>query len=277
MLDSSFKFRRASPAIALALTGLLMGAAGAAPAVPAAAAGSAPFDVTVNGVALPPQRGEFLLQQELARGAADTPQLRSALREALIDQALMVEEAIKAGLDKQAPVVTRLDLARQNVLVQAWQQQVLQGAQVSDADLKLEYQQQVQTLGNEEVRLRHVLLADEKLAQQVQVKLKGGADFEALAKQYSGDAGTREQGGLSGWLPNGRLDPAIASAIRDLKTGQLVAAPVKTEAGWQIIKLEERRPFVAPAMDKVEPQLRQAIARRLLQLQLKALRDGAKL
>jgi len=277
MLDSSFKFRRASPAIALALTGLLMGAAGAAPAVPAAAAGSAPFDVTVNGVALPPQRGEFLLQQELARGAADTPQLRSALREALIDQALMVEEAIKAGLDKQAPVVTRLDLARQNVLVQAWQQQVLQGAQVSDADLKLEYQQQVQTLGNEEVRLRHVLLADEKLAQQVQVKLKGGADFEALAKQYSGDAGTREQGGLSGWLPNGRLDPAIASAIRDLKAGQLVAAPVKTEAGWQIIKLEERRPFVAPAMDKVEPQLRQAIARRLLQLQLKALRDGAKL
>ena len=277
MLDSSFKFRRPSPAIALALTGLLMGTAGAAPAVPAAAAGSAPFDVTVNGVALPPQRGEFLLQQELARGAADTPQLRSALREALIDQALMVEEAIKAGLDKQAPVVTRLDLARQNVLVQAWQQQVLQGAQVSDADLKLEYQQQVQTLGNEEVRLRHVLLADEKLAQQVQVKHKGGADFEALAKQYSGDAGTREQGGLSGWLPNGRLDPAIAGAIRDLKAGQLVAAPVKTEAGWQIIKLEERRPFVAPAMDKVEPQLRQAIARRLLQLQLKALRDGAKL
>jgi peptidyl-prolyl cis-trans isomerase C len=277
MLDSSFRFRRASPAIALALTGLLMGTAGAAPAVPAAAAGSAPFAVMVNGVALPPQRAEYLLQQELARGAVDTPQLRSVLREALIDQALMAQAAVKTGLDKQAPVVTQLDLARQSVLVQAWQRQVLQGIQISDADLKQEYQQQVQTLGNEQVRLRHVLLANEKLALQVQVKLQAGTDFDTLAKQYSGDAGTREQGGLSDWLPEGRLDPAIVSAIHDLKAGKLAVAPVKTEAGWQIIKLEERRPFVAPAMDKVESQLRQAIARRLLQLRLKSLRDGANL
>ncbi len=264
--------------MALALTGLLIGNAGAASGVPAtAAAGSTPFAVTVNGVVLPPQRGEFLLQQELARGASDTPQLQAVLREALIDQALMAEGAIKAGLDKQASVVTQIDLARQSVLVQAWQQQVLQKIKISDADLKQEYEQQVQALGLEQVRLRHMLLSDEKLAQQVQVKLKAGADFDALAKQYSGDAGTREQGGLSSWLPEGRLEPAIATVVHDLKAGQLARAPVKTDAGWQIIKLEERRPFVAPAMDQVEPQLRQAIARRILQLRLKALRDSAKL
>lgn len=277
MLDHSFKFRGARPAIALALAGLLMGQAGAAPGAPAATVDDAPFAVTVNGVALPAQRGEFLLQQELARGAADTPALRSVLREVLIDQALMAQEAVKAGLDKQAPVVTQLDLARQSVLVQAWQQQALQGLQISQEDLKQEYQQQVQGLGREQVRLRHVLLSDEKLAQQVQVKLQGGADFDALAKQYSSDAGTREQGGLSGWLPEGRLDPAIVSALRDLKVGQLAGVPVKTAAGWQIIQLAERRPFAAPAMDQVEPQLRQAIARRILQVRLKAMRDGAKL
>jgi PAS domain S-box-containing protein len=203
--------------------------------------------------------------------------LRRSLIEALIDQAVMAQEAVKTGLDKQAPVVTQLDLARQNVLVQAWQQQVLQGLNISDADLKQEYQRQVQALGREQVRLRHVLLSDEKQAQQVQVKLKGGADFEALAKQHSGDSGTREQGGLSGWLPEGRLDPALVSVVRDLKVGQLAAAPVKTAAGWQVVKLEERGAFVAPAMDKVEPQLRQAIALKMLQGRLKELRDGAKL
>lgn len=261
----------------LALTGLLMGNAGAAPGAPAPAAGTVPFAVTVNGVALPPQQAEFLLQQELARGATDTPQLQSVVREALIDQALMAEGAVKAGLDKQAPVVTQIDLARQSVLVQAWQQQVLQGIQISDADLQQEYQQQVQALGLEQVRLRHMLLSDEKLAQQVLLKLQAGADFDALAKQYSGDAGTREQGGLSSWLPEGRLDTAIATVVHGLTAGQLASAPVKTDAGWQVVKLEARRPFVAPAMDQVEPQLRQAIALRTLQLRLKALRDAAKI
>ncbi len=277
MIESSLSFRFASPVTILALTALLIGPAGAAEPVPAAQPVGAPFAVTVNGVKLPAQRAEFLLQQELARGVANTPRLQLDLRETLINQALMAEDAIKAGLDKQAQVLTQLDLARQNVLVQAWQQQVLQSIRISDADLQQEYQQQVRKLGNEQVRLRHVLLSDEKLALQIQEKLKGGADFEALAKAYSGDALTRERGGLSDWLPEGRLDPAIAGAIRDLKAGQLVVGLVKTEPGWQIIKLEERRPFVAPAMDKVVPQLRQSIAQRILQVRLKAMRDSAKI
>lgn len=262
--------------VAALLVGLVPISQCLAQSAPPPAAGVSPFAVTVNGEAQPAERGEMLLLEQLARGAADTPQLQSVLRESLINQALMAQEAVKVGLDKQLGVRMRLDLARQSALAQAWQQQVLQGIQVSDADVQAEYQRQVQELGTHEVRLRHVLVADEKLAQQVQEKLKGGAKFEQVANEFSRDTGTRELGGLSDWVHEGRLAPAIAKAVQGLKNGQLVFAPVETASGWQVVRLEERRPFTLPLMDKVKFQLRQTLAQRVLQARLKALRELAK-
>jgi peptidyl-prolyl cis-trans isomerase C len=234
------------------------------------------FAVRVNGEAQPAERGQLLLQEQIARGAVNTPQLQSVLRETLINQAVMAQAAVKAGLDQQPQVRARLDLARQNALAQAWQQQVLQGFQPSDADMQAEYQRQVQALGTQEVRLRHVLVADEKLAQQVQAELKGGAPFAQVVTRFSSDAATRESGGLTDWVPLGRLAPAVAKALQGLEKGQLAAAPVETAAGWQVLRLEEQRPFTAPAMAQVKPQLNQALAKQALQAQLKTLRDSAK-
>jgi len=243
----------------------------AQPAQPPAA-----FAVSVNGEAQPAERGQLLLQEQLARGTANTPQLQLVLRETLINQTLMAQEAVKAGLDRQPLVRARLDMARQNALAQAWQQQVLQGVQASDADVQAEYQRQVQALGTQEYRLRHVLVADKKLALQVQEKLKSGAPFEQVVTEFSSDTGTREFGGLTDWVPQGRLAPAVVKALQGLEKGQLAAAPVETAAGWQVLRLEGQRPFTAPAMDKVKPQLNQALAKQTLQAQLKTLRDSAK-
>jgi len=250
--------------------------AGLAPASPSLAQPAAAFAVSVNGEAQPAELGQLLLQEQTARGAANTPQLQSVLRETLINQAVMAQAAVKAGLDQQPLVRARLEMARQNALAQAWQQQVLQGAQPSDADMQAEYQRQVQALGTQEVRLRHVLVADEKQAQEIHAQLKAGASFAQVAAQFSSDAATRASGGLSDWVPLGRLAPAVAKALQGLEKGQLAAAPVATAAGWQVLLLEEQRPFTAPAMDKVKPQLNQALARQTLQAQLKTLRDSAK-
>lgn len=234
------------------------------------------FAISVNGEAQPVERAELLLQEQVARGTPNTPQLQSVLRETLINQAVMAQAAVKAGLDQQPQVKTRLDLARQNALAQAWQQHVLQGAKPSDADMKAEYQRQVQALGTQEVRLRHVLVADEKQAQEVHAQLKGGAPFAQVVTRYSTDASTRGSGGLSGWVPLGRLAPSVAKAVQGLEKGQLAATPVQTPAGWQVLQLEEQRPFTAPEMDNVKPQLNQALARQTLQAQLKTLRESAK-
>lgn len=253
--------------------------AGLAPASPSLAQSAPPaiaFAVSINGEAQPAERGQLLLQEQLARGAANTPQLQSVLRETLINQAVMAQAAVKAGLDQQPQVRARLDLARQNALAQAWQQQVLQGAQPSEADLKAEYQRQVQALGAQEVRLRHVLVADEKQAQEVHAQLKAGAPFAQIATQFSSDSATRTTGGLSDWVPLGRLAPAVAKALQGLEKGQLAAAPIETAAGWQVLRLEEQRSFTAPAMDKVKPQLTQALVKQTLQAQLTTLRERAK-
>lgn len=250
--------------------------AGLAPISDSLAQPAKPFAVTVNGELQPAERGELLFREHLARGAADTPQLQSLVRETLINQALMAQEALKGGLDKQPQVRARLDLARQGALAQAWQQQILQELQISDADLQVEYQRQTRLLGAQEVRLRHVLVADEKVARQVQDKLAGGAMFEQVAAEFSRDPGTRAHGGLSDWVPEGLLAPGIARALQGLKNGQLAAAPVETAVGWQVVRLDDRRPLTLPSMESTKPQLRQSIAKQALEVRLKALRAAAR-
>jgi peptidyl-prolyl cis-trans isomerase C len=235
-----------------------------------------PAAFSVNGEAQPVERSQVLLQGQLARGLADTPQLQAQVRETLINQALMAQEAVKAGLDKQPMVRARVDLVSQNALAQAWQQQVLQRAEISDANLQAEYQRQVQALGTQAVQLRHVLVADEKTALQLQARVKGGASFEQIATEVSLDSTTRPNGGLNDWVPEGLLFPGVAKAVQGLTSGQLAAAPVATASGWLVVRLEGRRPYTPPTLENSKLQLRRAVEQRLLQARLKTLRDAAK-
>lgn len=99
--------------------------------------------VTVNGESQPLARAEVLLREQIARGAPNSPQLQAGVREVLITQALMAQAAVKEGLDKLPLVQAQIELARQSVLMQAWQQQVAQAREVSDDELRQEYERQV--------------------------------------------------------------------------------------------------------------------------------------
>lgn len=246
-------------------------------ALPSVTVASPPsLAVKINGQVSPVERGDLLLRDQLARGAADTPQLRTAIRETLINQTLMAQEAVKQSLDQLPLVKARAELAQQNTLAQAWQQKAMQDAVVSDADIQAEYQVQVKALGTQEYRLRHVLVADEKTAQQVLAKAKSGTKFESLAAESSRDPGTRDKGGLSDWVAEGRLSPAILQAVQGLKNGQLAAQAVQTPAGWQVLRLEERRALTPPTLEAVTPQLKLAVAQKQVQAKLAALRASAK-
>lgn len=263
---------------AVVLCTALLSASAQAQTAPGAAQSATPiaWSVKINGQVTPAERGELLLREQLARGASDTPQLRNAIREALINQAIMSQEAVKQSLDKQPLIKARLELTQQNTLAQAWQQKAMQDVVISDAELQAEYQTQVKALGTQEYLLRHVLEADEKQAQQVQTKLKGGAKFEVVALELSRDSGTRDKGGLSDWVAEGRLAPSILQAVQGLKTGQMAPQAVQTPAGWQVLKLEEKRALTAPTLEAVTPQLKLAIAQRQVQAKLAALRASAK-
>lgn len=239
------------------------------------AAPAAGVAATVNGEALPAQHAEWLLNDQLARGAADTPALRARVRESLIQQALMAQAATREGLEDQPDVRARLALARQHALAQAWQQQVVRGVQITEDDLVAEYQRQVQALGTQEVQLRHVLLADEQQARQVHAQIAGGAPFEAVAAGVSLDNSTRERGGLSDWVPVGSLAPGIAQAVNGLPLGALAPLPIETPSGWQVVRLEGQRPFAAAPLASVLGPLRSTLEQRALQARLAALRTAS--
>jgi peptidyl-prolyl cis-trans isomerase C len=262
-------------AASLTLLGAALSMTGAMAQTPAAPA-ELSLSVKINGQASPAERGELLLKEQLARGVADSAQLRNAIRESLINQAVMAQEALKLSLDKQPLGKARLDLAQQNTLAQMWQQKALQDVVISEAQIKAEYEAQLKALGTQEYLLRHVLLADEQQASDLMSKIKGGAKFDALAQEFSRDPVTRDKGGLSVWVAEGRLAPAIVQAVQTLKNGQMTAQPVQTPSGWQVIRLEEKRALTPPALESVTPQIRSALAQKQLQAKLSALRAAAK-
>jgi len=231
--------------------------------------------VTVNGTVQPTAYAEVLLREQIARGVPDSQQLRDSVRDILIKQALMEQEARKAGLDKEVLVQAQIDLSRQNILAQAWQQKVLSEHKISDDDIKAEYEKQVARLGDKEYLIRQLLVADESTAKLLIEKIQSGTKMADLAKEYSIDPGTKSNGGLTDWTAQGNLLPQLAEVVKTLPKGKVAAHAVKTDAGWHIVQLEDVRPFKAPSMQDLKPQLNVIVARRFLDAQVKALQDKA--
>ena len=232
--------------------------------------------VTVNGEPQSLARAEVLLREQIARGAPNSPQVQAAVREALVTQALMAQAAVKEGLDKLPLVQAQMELARQSVLIQAWQQQTAQSKEVSDEDLRVEYERQVKLLGPKQYRLRHILVNEEDTAKLLLERLRSGGKLADLAGEYSRDDATRGTGGLTDWLAQGEMQPALLKAVESLKAGQLAPAPVRGPAGWHVVALEDERAFTPPARDTLRPQLLRAIAQQRIQSAVEQLRQTAK-
>jgi peptidyl-prolyl cis-trans isomerase C len=236
---------------------------------------SRPF-VTVNGEPQPLARAEILLREQMARGVPNSPQVQAAVRDVMVNQALMAQAGIKEGLDKLPLVQAQIELARQAVLMQAWQQQVAQGKEITDDDLIKEYDRQVKLLGNKQYRVRHLLVNEEDTAKLLFERVKGGGKIADLAAEYSRDEATRTTGGLTDWMAQGEMLPVLLKAVESLKPGQLAAAPVRGAAGWHVVALEDSRAFTPPARETLRPQLARAIGQQRVQAALDKLRETAK-
>ncbi|MGC8837598.1 MAG: peptidylprolyl isomerase [Anaerolineae bacterium] len=108
----------------------------------------------------------------------------------------------------------------------------------------------------EQVHARHILVNNEEMARLVLNRLKAGDDFAAVAKEFSQDTSTKDQGGDLGWFPRGRMVPEFEEAAFSLPVGE-VSEPVKTQYGYHIIKVEERdpnRPLDQTALEEMRAQ-----------------------
>lgn len=212
---------------------------------------------TVNGTAIPKARLEQVVSELKQRGQADSPELRKMIAQKLIEREILLQEAQRRGLAKKPAVKTQLDMARENVLLQALQQEVLKEP-VPEKELKDAYERVKGQLGDKEYHARHVLVKDEATAKDLIEQLKKGAKIEDLAKQ-SIEPGADKSGGDLGWARPAQFVAPFSEAMTKLEKGKFTEAPVQTEFGWHVIYLEDVRSAAAPSFDEIKDQLAQSL------------------
>lgn len=230
----------------------------------------------VNGKAIPQAYADTMMAEQTAKGAPDSQELRDAVREELVRREILFQAAKKKGIDKQAEVQTQIELARQAVVLRAYLQDFVNTNQVTDADVKKAYDDMKARLGDTEYKVSHILVEDEAKAKALIAKIEAGDKFEDVAKAESTDPGSKERGGDLGWSSPGMYVPAFSEAMTSLKKGEMTKAPVQSNFGWHIIRVEDTRKLDAPEFDKIAPQIKQRLQSQKLEEHITALRQAAK-
>jgi peptidyl-prolyl cis-trans isomerase C len=225
--------------------------------------------------------GQDIRLSELNQAAQSLPpELRSIPPQTLfpmlldqqIDRKALVTEARKSGLDKDPAVQKQMAMAEDAALQNALLSRQI-GPLVTDDAVRARYEKDIAGKpGEEEAHARHILVPTEEEAKKIIADLKKGADFAALAKQYSKDPGAA-QGGDLGWFKKDEMVPAFSAAAFALQPGQVSDKPVKTEFGWHVIKLEDKRQAQPPSFEQARDGLRQKMIQEGVQNAVKQARS----
>ena len=209
----------------------------------------------VNGKAVPKARMEALAEQVARSGRPITPDVEAQIKEEVIAREIFMQEAQKRGLDASDNYKTQLELARQTILIRELFADFQKTAEVTDADVKAEYDKFVAANGGKEFRARHILVETEAQATSILASLKKGSKFEDLAKKQSKDPGSGAKGGDLDWADPGNFVKEFSDAMAALKKGETTAKPVKSQFGFHIIRLDDVREAQLPKLEEVKPQI----------------------
>jgi peptidyl-prolyl cis-trans isomerase C len=227
----------------------------------------------VNGTPIPTARANALVSQLVQQGQKDSPQLQAAVREELINREILSQEAARRGIANRPDVKAQIAVAQQTVVLRALIEDFVKNNPPTDAEIKARYDDLVkQAGGGKELHLHHILVEDEAQAKDLIAKIKGGASFEDLAKQYSKDPGSGKNGGDLDWSSPQAYVPEFGAAAEKLKKGEVTPEPVKTQFGWHIIRLDDSRDVPPPPLEQVKSQ----IAQQIQQEKLQAFEEGLK-
>ncbi|WP_333846150.1 peptidylprolyl isomerase [Limnohabitans sp.] len=229
----------------------------------------------VNGKAVPTARVEALAQQVARSGRPITPDVEAQIKEEVIAREIFMQEAQKRGLDATPEYKTQIELARQTILIRELFAEFQKTSAVSDADVQAEYDKFVAANGGKEYRARHILVETQAQADAILASLKKGGKFEDIAKKQSKDPGSGANGGDLDWAAAGNYVKEFSDAMVALNKGQL-SAPVKSQFGFHIIRLDDVREAQLPKIDEVKPQIVQQMTQQRMANFQQELRAKAK-
>jgi peptidyl-prolyl cis-trans isomerase C len=222
-------------------------------------------DVEAAQKNLPPQAQKLPLEQ-----------IYPMLLDRLVDGMLITEAGRKEHLDRDPEVQDRLKHYEDRLIQEAYINRAVKPAETEDG-LRTRYQTFIKEKpAHEEVHASHILLGTEAEAKSVIAELDKGADFAALAKKYSKDPGA-ESGGDLGYFGHDDMVKEFADAAFALPKGQYSKTPVKTEFGWHVIKVEDRRTGKPPSFEEAREQLSRDLAHEIIDAKLNDLRGTAKI
>lgn len=253
-------------------------------ALPAAAQNVA----IVNGKPIPKARLEALEAQVKAQaertGRPVPKEVSDQLRDEIIMREVFMQEAAREGLEGTPDFRAKMELARQSVLIGELFAHYQKTHPVTEAEAKAEYDRFVKTqtppAGAKEYKASHILVEKEDEAKAILAQLKKGGSFADIAKKQSKDPGSGAKGGDLGWASPASYVPEFSQAMEKLGKGQVSDAPVKSQFGWHIIRVDDVRDAKAPELPPfkdVEPQIKQQLQQQKLVKYQEDLRKKAKI
>jgi peptidyl-prolyl cis-trans isomerase C len=214
--------------------------------------------VTVNGMAIT-YDDISMVENELMGLVGQLPERQrfETLVSFMVERLLAANAARAAGLENSAEVEKQISFLKQKALQDVYVGQLLM-ERVNEVSVTAYYQENiVDGPKQEEVRARHILVDSREEAEAVIAAVKNGGDFIELAKKRSkGPSGAG--GGDLGYFDRDAMVAPFSEAAFKLKKGK-ISAPVKTQFGWHVIKLEDRRTKPTPALDDVRDQIYQIL------------------
>jgi len=248
-------------------------------AAPAAAAPAAPETVvaTIGDQTITEADLAFAaedLQQELQQVPPE--ERRAFLVTVLIDMKVMAKAAKADGMADTDLFKRRLQYLEERSLRRDYFTQKVAAA-VTEETVKAAYDQYVKDFKPvEEVHARHILVATEDEAKAIKAELDGGKPFEVLAMEKTTDPSGKQNGGDLGFFSKGMMVPEFEAVAFTLEPGK-ISDPVKSQFGWHIIKVEEKRMSAPPPIEQLQQQLGQQVMFKAFDEAVAALKKDAKL
>ncbi|MBN9451731.1 MAG: peptidylprolyl isomerase [Bosea sp.] len=230
----------------------------------------------VDGIAIT-EKDIQLATEDLGERLAQLPEerKRDEVINYLVDLKLGAKAAAEAKIGDTPDFAARLAYYREKVLLDEYLTREGKKAVTPEAAKKLFDDTTKAMAPEEEAHARHILVEDEAQAKAAVERLKKGEDFAKVAAELSKDPGSGKEGGDLGWFTKDRMVPEFAEAAFKLKKGE-VSEPVKSQFGWHVIKLEDKRSKPLPDFAAVKPQIDQYLERKAQQDLVLAMREKAK-
>lgn len=206
----------------------------------------------------------------------DPAERKNRLLDYLITVTAVSQAAAKKKLDATPEFAARAEFARKKILMEAMLIEAINNP-VLEAEMKKIYDERIGTMKPEdEIKVRHILVKTVEEANDAIKKLKAGADFDKLAREISIEPAAKTTGGDLDYRVHGDLVKDFSDVAFKLEKGQ-ISGVVKTEFGFHVIKVEDKRKRAVPTYDQVKPRLMEFVARNAQAELIKKLREEAKI